>query len=365
MTISLPEFISQLSADPVLRITVLLILGVIMVNGWTDAPNAIATVVATGGMKLGAAVRMAAVCNSAGLFFLSAVNTRVAFTVYHIADFGGNGKDALAALCAALTSIILWSAAAWCFGIPTSESHALIAGLTGASVALRHGFTGIHGAEWGKVLCGLAVSVALGFAFGWLGGKLARALEAGFISGKDAGGRQAKAGFRRGKSITKAQICGAAAMAFMHGAQDGQKFMGVFLLGVFLAQGKGSTVPGNFVVPLWMMLLCSAVMAAGTMIGGERIIRTVGNEMVRLERIQGAAADGAGAVCLLLCSLLGIPVSTTHVKTTAVMGVGTAGGKGTVNREIVGEMFLAWVITFPCCGLIGYLTAGVFLSVIR
>ena len=154
-------------------------------------------------------------------------------------------------------------------------------------------------------------------------------------------------------------------MAFMHGAQDGQKFMGVFLLGVFLAQGKGSTVPGNFVVPLWMMLLCSAVMAAGTMIGGERIIRTVGNEMVRLERIQGAAADGAGAVCLLLCSLLGIPVSTTHVKTTAVMGVGTAGGKGTVNREIVGEMFLAWVITFPCCGLIGYLTVGVFLSVIR
>ena len=332
MTISLPEFISRLSGDPVLRITVLLILGVIMVNGWTDAPNAIATVVATGGMKLGAAVRMAAVCNFAGLFFLSAVNTQVAFTVYHIADFGGNGKEALAALCAALSSIILWSA-------------------------------GIHGAEWGKVLCGLAVSVALGFAFGWLGGKLARWTEARFIVGKSTDGRYPAAGGKHGKSITKAQICGAAAMAFMHGAQDGQKFMGVFLLGVFLAQG--SAVPGSFSVPFWMMLLCSAVMAAGTMIGGERIIRTVGNEMVRLERIQGAAADGAAAVCLLLCSLLGIPVSTTHVKTTAVMGVGRAGGKGAVNRDIVGEMFLAWVITFPCCGLIGYLTAGVFLSAIR
>lgn len=340
-----------------LRITVLLILGVILVNGWTDAPNAIATVVATGGMKLGAAVRMAAVFNFAGLFVMSAVNTRVAFTVYHIADFGENGMEALAALCAALTAIILWSAAAWCFGIPTSESHALIAGLTGAAVALNHGFAGIHGEEWGKVLYGLAVSVVLGFAFGWLGGKLAWILEAAVRNGKTAEGIK--------RNITRAQTGGAAAMAFMHGAQDGQKFMGVFLLGVFLAQGGGSTVSGGFVIPLWMMLLCSMVMAAGTMIGGERIIRTVGSEMVKLESLQGAAADAAGAFCLLFCSLLGIPVSTTHVKTTAIMGVGTAGGKETVNKGIVKEMFLAWLITFPCCGLIGYLTTGVFLRIIR
>ena len=357
MTLSLSEFMHQWIGNPMLRITVLLILGVILVNGWTDAPNAIATVVATGGMKLGTAVRMAAVCNFAGLFLMSAVNTRVAFTVYHIVDFGENGTEALAALCAALTAIIFWSAAAWRFGIPTSESHALIAGLTGAAVALNHGFGGIHAEEWGKVLYGLAVSVVLGFAFGWLGGKLVRFLEVLGRKGKSVGSIK--------RNITRAQMGGAAAMAFMHGAQDGQKFVGVFLLGVFLAEGRGSAVSGGFVVPFWMMLLCSMVMAAGTLIGGERIIQTVGNEMVKLESIQGAAADGAGASCLLFCSLLGIPVSTTHVKTTAIMGVGTAGGKETVNVGIVREMFLAWVITFPCCGLIGYLTTGVFLGIIR
>lgn len=398
MTISLSEFITRLAVSPVLRITVLLILGVIMVNGWTDAPNAIASLVASGGMKLGAAVRMAAAFNFAGLFLMSAVNTRVAFTVYHIADFGEDGAAALAALCAALSAIILWSAAAWCFGIPTSESHALLAGLTGASVALRHGFTGVHMQEWGKVLYGLGVSVTLGFLLGWLGGKLLRiagskALFAAVpCKGEKCTRKQLlpTAGVsvpykgekcpghcrvpeppggsvfhKAKKGITDAQIAGAAAMAFMHGAQDGQKFMGVFLLGVLLAEGKGIAAAGQFVLPFWMMILCSSVMAMGTLIGGERIIKTVGNDMVRLGRMQGAAADGAGALCLLFCSLAGIPVSTTHVKTTAVMGVGAAGARGAVNMGIVKEMLFAWLITFPCCGIIGYLTAGIFLRIIR
>ncbi len=355
MTVSLSEFTGQLASNPILRMTVALILGVIMVNGWTDAPNAIASLVASGGMRLGPAVRMAAVFNFAGLFVMSAVNTRVAFTVYHIADFGQDGAAALAALCAALTAIILWSAAAWCFGLPTSESHALLAGLTGAAIALQHGFAGVHMEEWGKVCYGLAVSVALGFALGWLGGKLS--CLAGKTARKDLVSRMRK-------SVTQAQKAGAAAMAFMHGAQDGQKFMGVFLLGLFLAEGKGEALEGNFALPLWMMLLCSAVMAIGTLIGGERIIQTVGSDMVRLGSMQGAAADGAGALCLLLCSLTGIPVSTTHVKTTALMGVGAAGKKGAVNGGIVREMFLAWLITFPCCGLIGYFTAGIFLRMI-
>lgn len=387
MTISLAEFVAQLADNPVLRITVLLISGVIMVNGWTDAPNAIASVVATGGMKMGAAVRMAAAFNFAGLFVMSAVNTRVAFTVYHIADFGNNETEALAALCAALTAIILWSAAAWCFGIPTSESHALIAGLTGAAVTLHHGFTGIHAKEWGKIWYGLVVSVALGFVFGWLGGKLIQILayrarrkeeveekrkkvwEKSFSEEKGKKIRQKSFAkievIKINQKIARAQIVGAAAMAFMHGAQDGQKFMGVFLLGLFLAEGRAPMAFGNFMIPFWMMLLCSAMMAAGTLIGGERIIKTVGSDMVQLKRIQGAAADGAGALCLLFCSLLGIPVSTTHVKTTAIMGVGTAGEKDAVNIGIVKEMFLAWLITFPCCGLIGYFTAGMFLRIIQ
>ena len=147
-------------------------------------------------------------------------------------------------------------------------------------------------------------------------------------------------------------------MAFMHGAQDGQKFMGVFLMGIFLAGGRASD--GSFSVPLWMTALCSVVMAAGTAAGGERIIKKVGMEMVRLEKLQGIASDAAAAVCLLFASWIGIPVSTTHVKTTSIMGVGLATDAEAVDMAVIKEMLLAWVITFPCCGLIGYITAEWF-----
>lgn len=343
MTITFEEFLHALTLYPVLRITSLLILGVILVNGWTDAPNAIASVVATGGMSLKKAVRMAAVCNFAGLLAISFINTKVAFTIYHIADFGNAREEALAALCAALTAIILWSAAAWCFGIPTSESHALVAGISGAAIAIHHGMDGIHMEEWIKVLYGLVISVVFGIGFGWFGGKLAK--------------------FCQPKRWERLQCLGAGAMAFMHGAQDGQKFMGVFLLGVFLVQGE---MPEEaFGIPVWMMILCSVVMALGTMFGGERIINTVGKDMVKLEKSQGIAADGAGVLCLLLAAWWGIPVSTTHVKTTAIMGVGLTEKEKTINKGIVKEMFLTWLITFPCCGIIGYLAAGIFIYLIQ
>ena len=131
------------------------------------------------------------------------------------------------------------------------------------------------------------------------------------------------------EAFKKAQIGGAAGMAFMHGAQDGQKFMGVFMLGMFLAEGQSSTT--EFVIPIWLMVLCSSVMALGTSIGGYRIIKSVGMDMVRLERFQGFSADMAAVVCLLLSSIFGIPVSTTHTKTTAIMGVGAAKRLSAVN----------------------------------
>ena len=134
-------------------------------------------------------------------------------------------------------------------------------------------------------------------------------------------------------------------MAFMHGAQDGQKFMGVFMLGIFLANGQDNVT--SFRIPLWLMILCSAVMALGTSIGGYRIIKAVGMDMVKLEKYQGFAADMAGAACLLLSSLTGIPVSTTHTKTTAIMGVGAARRLSSVNWGVVREMVLTWVLTFP------------------
>ena len=171
MTISLDDFTTAFLKTPTLQITTMLILGVILVNGATDAPNAIASLVASGGMELKPAVRMAAFFNFAGLALMTICNANVAYTICHMVDFGDSPGKALTALCAALISIILWSAVAWCFGIPTSESHALIAGLTGAAIAIHNGLSGIHGMEWLKVLYGLAASSILGFSLGWMGGK--------------------------------------------------------------------------------------------------------------------------------------------------------------------------------------------------
>lgn len=353
MTIGIREFCAGVAVNPALRVAVALILGAILVNGWTDAPNAIASLVATGGMKLKAAVRLAAVCNFAGLLLMTAFNSKVAFTIYEMADFGGNPAKALTALCAALSAIIVWGAFAWSLGIPTSESHALIAGISGAAVAVHNGFAGINGQEWVKIIYGLVFSTFLGFGLGCLGGK---ALEWGKRT-------EESKRLRWSKGLKRIQVCGAAAMAFMHGAQDGQKFMGVFLLGIFLAEGRSDIA--DFRIPFWMMALCSVTMALGTAIGGERIIKTVGSEMVKLDKAQGFAADMAGAFCLLLATVAGIPVSTTHVKTTVIMGVGRTAEASHVNRKIVEEMIMTWILTFPGCGVIGYLTAKLFAAVLN
>ncbi|WP_426349569.1 anion permease [Alloiococcus sp. CFN-8] len=347
MTISLSEFLNQLVSNPALIITTILTLGVILVNGWTDAPNAIATCVSTRAMTPRAAIIMAAIFNFLGVFFMTLVNATVVQTIYKMVDFGGDSQEALVALCAALFAIVLWATAAWYFGIPTSESHALIAGLSGAAIALQGGLSGINGSEWINVVYGLALSTVLGFLMGWsvvkIVGMIFRNID-----------RRKTHGFFQG-----AQITGAAAMAFMHGAQDGQKFMGVFMLGMFLAQGQGNVQ--NFVIPIWLMILCSVVMGIGTSIGGYKIIKAVGMDMVTLEKYQGFSADIAAAGCLLIASVTGIPVSTTHTKNTSIMGVAAAKRISAVNWGIVKEMVLTWILTFPGCGLIGYLMAHLFM----
>lgn len=342
-------FIDQLFASPVLFATVLFTLGVIFVNGWTDAPNAIATCVATRAMPPRAAVLMSAVFNFFGVFVMTLINSTVAMTIKNMVDFGTNTHEAVVALCAALVAIIIWAVAAWFFGIPTSESHALIAGLSGAAIAMHNGFDGINGGEWVKVLYGLVLSTVLGFVSGYVFTKLT----AFFFRNAD---RRKTAGFFRG-----AQICGGAAMSFMHGAQDGQKFMGVLILGVFLVNGSDSAVAVK--PPIWMMLLVSIVMSVGTSVGGYKIIKAVGMDMVKLEKYQGFSADIAAAFCLLISSLFGIPVSTTHTKTTAIMGVGATKRLSAINLGVVKEMVLTWVLTFPGCGIIGYLIAKLFIRV--
>ena len=340
---SLSDLFTQAAHNPVLGLTCLLVLAVVLVNGWTDAPNAIATVVTTGVLPFRRAVALAAVCNLMGVLVMTAVSATVAETIYSIADFGPDRAAALSALCAALCAIVLWAVLAWRFGVPTSESHALVAGLTGAALALPGGLDNIRAGAWGRVLLGLVLSVALGW---WVGGLCRRLLE------------------RLHPSLPlcrRGQLAGAGAMAFLHGAQDGQKFIGVLILGMAFCGGQESVT--GMVIPAWLMLMCSTVMGLGTSVGGEKIIKSVGMDMVRLEKYQGFAADLAAAACLLLSSLFGIPVSTTHTKTSAIMGVGAVKRLSAINFGVVKDMMLTWVFTFPGCGLISFVMAKIFTAI--
>ena len=341
------EFLDQLIHNPMLLVSTVLTLGVILVNGWTDAPNAIATCVSTRAIGVRKAILMAAIFNFLGVLVMTVINSSVAFTIYNMVDFGGDSRLALIALCAAMAAIVIWATAAWYFGIPTSESHALIAGISGAAVAIQNSFAGINGAEWVKVIYGIVLSTLLGFVLGFLSSKLT----VWFFQNWNR--------LKADRFFSNAQIAGGAAMAFMHGAQDGQKFMAIFLLGAAFAGGQADA--SSFTVPLWLMVLCSAVMGLGTSIGGYRIIKSVGMDMVKLKPYQGFAADASATTCLLLSSLTGIPVSTTHTKTTAIMGVGAAKRVSNVNWSVVKDLVLTWVFTFPGCGLLGFGMAKLFL----
>lgn len=347
MDVSFAHFMAQVVSSPPLALTTLLTLGVIFVNGWTDAPNAIATCVTTRCMPVKPAIIMSAVLNFAGVLVMTHFNASVAATISNMVDFGTDTQAALIALCAALFSIVVYSVAASVFGIPTSESHSLIAGLTGAAIAIQGGMDGVNASEWVKVIYGLVMSLLLGFAIGWLTCKLVTLLFAG-------ADRRRSDGFFR-----YAQIVAAAAMSFMHGAQDGQKFIGVLFLGVALCNGQ-SGVEG-VVIPVWLMLLCSLTMGVGTSVGGEPIIKSVGMDMVKLEKYQGFAADLASSLCLLVMTELGIPVSTTHTKTSAIMGVGAVRRLSAINFGVVRDMMLTWVFTFPGCGLISFAMAKLFM----
>ncbi len=347
---SFTQFWGEVSSNPLLALSVVLTLGVILVNGWTDAPNAIATCVVTRCMSARAAILMSAVFNFLGVFLMSLFNSTVATTITKMVDFGDDPKAAIVALSGALFAIVVWATLAWWFGIPTSESHALIAGLTGGAIALHGSFDGVNGAEWVKVLYGIVISVIIGFGLGWL------VCKAIVICFRRVHRKYTEGIFRVG------QIFGAAAMSFMHGAQDGQKFMGVILLCVLTL--KGMDAGGAAVdMPVWMMLTCSVVMALGTSIGGKKIIKSVGMDMVKLEKYQGCSADIAAAIALFISSMFGVPVSTTHAKTTAIMGVGAVRRLSAINFSVVGEMALTWILTFPGCGLISFIITKIFMAV--
>ncbi len=316
----------------VLLLVLFLILAAEFVNGFHDAPNAIATVVSTRVLSPQRAVTMAAVLNVVGAL---STGTAVAATV-------GKGiirPEAidLATVGAAMVAITTWNIFTWRLGLPSSSTHALVAGLTGASmVAAGPGV--LLWAGWEKVLLGLVFSSILGFTVGIL-----VMLSIFWIL------RRADP-LRTRKTFGKLQIVSSAIMAFSHGSNDGQKFMGVFALALLL----GGTV-ASFSVPFWVVLLCGVTMGAGTIFGGWRILKTMGFKLTRLEPVQGFAAETSASATILLASHFGIPISTTHTISTSIMGVGASSRFSAVRWGLTRRIVIAWLLTFPACALLGAL----------
>ena len=349
MEASIFAVLSAVASDPILGLIILLCLGATVVNGATDAPNAIATVVGTRAMGPTAAIVMAAVCNFIGLVLITAVSTAVASTIFGMVDFGGDNHAALVALAAAMVAIIVWGVVAWAFGIPTSQSHSLIAGITGAAIALQGGLGGINAEQWVKVLYGLVISTCLGFGTGWLFTRLIKKL-------CERMRRSAVNSF-----FKWAQIIAGAGVAVLHGAQDGQKFLSLTMLGVMLGVYGTAEMSG---FPLWMVVLVSLTMSLGTAVGGRKIIKSVGMSMVKMEQYQGFAACLSACFCIGLATFTGMPVSTTHTKTTAIMGVGAEKRLRAVKWNLAGSMVLTWILTFPGCGLLAFVFTHLFLLVL-
>ena len=340
--------IEILKFSPLTLTSIILTLAVVFVNGLTDAPNAISTVTVTRCMRLKYALLMSAIFNFLGVAVMSAVNNSVTVTVAYIVDFGSDTYSASVALSAALFSIVFWAVLAWYFGIPTSESHALIAGLSGSAIAINGGLSGINGGEWIKAIKGLFTSCLFGFVVGFIICKLI------IIFFRNVKRKNAESFFKYG------QIFAAAGMSFMHGAQDGQKFIAVLMLCMsFSGNAQGERMTGNWKI----ILLCSVVMAFGTMCGGKKIIKSVGMDMVKLEKYQGFSADLSASLSLFVSTVLGFPVSTTHAKTTAMMGAGTAKNIKSLNPSVIKEIGLTWILTFPGCGVIGFVVTKIFLKI--
>lgn len=316
--------------EPGLLLVLLLILGAEFVNGWTDSPNAIATVVGTRSLSPIQAVVMAAVLNLLGVLS----GTKVAATI------GKGIIDAsaidLTTVAGAMLSIILWSSVAALWGIPTSETHALVSGLAGAGLATA-GPGALLWLGWKKVLLGLMLSSV----FGVVGGLLV--MSAVYWLFRNAVPLRTRGTFR------VLQIFSSAFMAFSHGSNDGQKFMGVFALALVI----GGVLPA-FHIPYWVIFLCASVMAIGTLTGGWKIIRTMGMKITRLETHQGFAAEVAAATTIEIATRFGIPLSTTHTITSAIVGVGATRGGSAVNWGVTRQLVLAWVFTFPICGAISF-----------
>lgn len=321
-----------------------IVLGVVVVallfefiNGFHDTANAIATSVYTRALTAGRAIMLAA-----GMNFLGAlVSEHVAMTITH--GLVGVEVEEYVIL-AALIGAIIWNLLTWWKGIPSSSSHALIGSLVGAAIVYT---AGLGGVLWSgvltKVVIPLITSPFLGFFVGFGIMKLINMLCQQFASGKVNG------------VFSKLQIISAAFVAFSHGTNDAQKTMGIITLALI----SGEMLPAGSGVPTWVKIVCAACIAAGTSIGGWKIMKTMGGGVTKLQPPGGFAAQTSAASVIEVMSLLGAPISTTHVITSSVMGVGSAKRLSAVKWGKAKDIVLTWVVTLPVCAALGGLCCWV------
>lgn len=326
---------------------VLSTLAVAFVNGMTDAPNSIVSCVSTGCISIKNAVLIAAISDFSGSMIMAMINSAVSETMVNIADFGDNMQVALVGLTVSMVIVVCWAVAAWLFGIPTSESHALIAALSGAGIAVNGGLSQISYIALKKVTYGLLISLFAGFVVGYAVSKSTSYLFESLTKEKSE------------KIFKYSQIFSSALMSFMHGAQDSQKFSSILIMALPFSGYN------NFGKTSWFItMICALFISLGTVFGGERIIKAIGSDMLKMRNDQGFSADIAGSLCLIISTLLGMPVSTTHAKTSAVIGVGVVESIESLNWKVAGDMIAAWVITFPVCGILSWLITRVSMMII-
>jgi PiT family inorganic phosphate transporter len=358
------DFFRLCNGHPWAYVAIVLNVLVVFINGWTDGPNAIATCVTTRAMKARNAVIMAAICNLLGVLCIG-------FLAKFLTDFGDVAQTIanlvkwpeslsvdkiMVAISSGLFAIVAWSLASTYFGFPSSESNELVGGITGAGIALTalsgstNWFENIGWGAWGKVLYGFFGSLLLGFVLGYGITKLIEVICKNMSRGKTT------------RFFTKGQIVSGGVMSFVHGLQDGAKFIGIFIMiaAMLDASNGGSADTSALRSVWWMYVPVAIVMMAGTCMGGYNIIKTLGHDMAKLQKYQAFATDIAATIGLLLATFLGIPVSTGTVKSTAILGGGASKSIRKVHWDVAGKMVGSWILIFPLTAIMGFVFVMIF-----
>lgn len=320
----------------ILAAVVLIALVFDYINGMHDAANAIATVVSTRVLSPKQAIILAATLNFAGAFLSTAVASTIGKGIVDPA------LVTTAIVTAALLAAILWNLLTWYLGIPSSSSHALIGGVVGGA-ASWHGFGSLNWAGIAKILEALVLSPIIGLVAGFVIMIIIMWLF-----------RNARAGFVN-HMFKVLQVGSASFMALSHGSNDAQKIMGVIAMTLF-----GMGYISDFHIPFWVIFACAAAIALGTASGGWRIIKTMGVKMTKLQPVNGFAAETAASIVILGATHMGAPVSTTHVISGSILGVGTAKRASSVRWGVAGNMLIAWILTIPATALVAYGIGSLF-----